>query len=195
MADTVIEPAPAQPGTGDHAVASPDMMRSPSPDASVPEVPSPERSPSPAAVTPTMTSEPPIHNAPTSFTPYDSKPSDGYDYYNSLNEDDKYFKSSSAQPRSYGGHDLDDVDITVDRDYSSRLLGKAGGFSSSVRQNIHGHPLLIRARPEVRPPPGLSSRSRHVMRQGFDIGFNTPALRALYDVLNYCLLTFLSLLS
>lgn len=58
--------------------------------------------------------------------------------------------------------------------------------SSTVKDNILTHPLLLKNRSEA----GLlttyiSSESRHVMRKGFDMGFtssNSSTLRVLYDV-------------
>jgi hypothetical protein len=72
--------------------------------------------------------------------------------------------------------------FSVDTSYTSRLYDIAG-MSSSVRDNILSHPMLMRNRPEQsKPNPKHSSMSRYVMRQGYDMGFTSPSLRKLYDV-------------
>lgn len=75
----------------------------------------------------------------------------------------------------------DNDDTGIDRDYTHRLYDIAG--VSSVRDNIMSHPLLMRNRPESSSStPIHSSRSRYVMRMGYDLGFTSPSLRRLYDV-------------
>lgn len=48
--------------------------------------------------------------------------------------------------------------------------------------NLLRHPTLLRNRPEPLVGPNVSTRSRQVMREGYDLGFSHPGLRALYDV-------------
>lgn len=78
------------------------------------------------------------------------------------------------------GSRIDDLD--VDRDYTTRILSSSGGFTSSVRENILSHPVVLKNRSEPSVTSHISSESRHVMRKGFDIGIASPGLRMLYDV-------------
>ena len=74
-------------------------------------------------------------------------------------------------------------DIDVDRDYTTRLLTAAGGFTSSVRENILTHPVVLKNRADQSSASThISAESRSVMRKGFDMGISSPGLRMLYDV-------------
>lgn len=73
-------------------------------------------------------------------------------------------------------------DLEVDRDYTTRLVSASGGFTSSVREHILSHPVVLKNRSEPGVASYVSSESRQVMRKGFDIGIASPGLRMLYDV-------------
>ena len=114
----------------------------------------------------------------------------------------------SASSSKYRGYDdrgrspysttrRSDVDPGYDPDYTSRLLAAAAGgrgvsyspFSRSsvsrtdnVADNIRFHPIIDRNNPEAPVNRKISNRSRHVMLQGYDMGFTSPALKSLYDV-------------
>ena len=83
-----------------------------------------------------------------------------------------------------------------DPDYTSRLLAAASGGSANyassasstvlrsdnVMDNVRFHPIIDKNRPEAPVNKKLSTRSRQVMMQGYEMGFTSPALKALYDV-------------
>lgn len=85
-----------------------------------------------------------------------------------------HYPSKSARSR------VDDLE--VDRDYTTRLVSASGGFTSSVREHILSHPVVLKNRSEPGVASYVSSESRQVMRKGFDIGIASPGLRMLYDV-------------
>ena len=112
----------------------------------------------------------------------------------------KYSRDSSASYRtydsrtqsaytSYGGAAAD-----YDPDYTSRLLAAASGSattgyspstvlrSDNVADNIRFHPIIDQNKPEAPVNKKLSTRSRQVMLQGYEMGFTSPALKTLYDV-------------
>lgn len=85
-----------------------------------------------------------------------------------------------ARSTRSGSSRIDELD--VDRDYTTRLLSSSGGFTSSVRENILSHPVVLKNRSEPSVASYISTESRQVMRKGFDIGIASPGLRMLYDV-------------
>ena len=108
----------------------------------------------------------------------------------------KYRSVDDRGRSSYTPSRRSDLDVGYDPDYTSRLLAAAGGRSVSfspfrgssvtrtdnVADNIRFHPIIDRNNPEAPVSRKLSNRSRHVMLQGYDMGFTSPALKALYDV-------------
>ena len=78
---------------------------------------------------------------------------------------------------------VQDFDFDIDRDYTTRLISTAGGFTSNVRENILTHPVVVKNRLEPAAAGShISTESRQVMRKGFDLGISSPGLRMLYDV-------------
>ena len=87
-----------------------------------------------------------------------------------------------------------------DPDYASRMIAAASGYggsefagssvgdgggvkrSDNVIDNIRFHPIIDQNKPDAPVNKKLSSRSRHVMRMTYDMGFSQPALKAMYDV-------------
>jgi chromosome segregation ATPase len=76
---------------------------------------------------------------------------------------------------------LQDKDLDIDRDYTTRLISTAGGFTSNVRENILTHPVVVKNRMDPTVSTHISAESRQVMRKGFDLGISSPGLRMLYD--------------
>lgn len=77
---------------------------------------------------------------------------------------------------------LQDKDLEIDRDYTTRLISASGGFTSNVRENIMTHPVVVKNRMDATVgSTHISSESRQVMRKGFDLGISSPGLRMLYD--------------
>lgn len=72
-------------------------------------------------------------------------------------------------------------DFDLDREYTSRLLSSSTGLTSSVRENIMSHPVVLKNRTDGTLSTHISTESRHVMRKGFDLGIGSPALRMMYD--------------
>jgi len=77
---------------------------------------------------------------------------------------------------------VQDKELDVDPDFTSRLISASGGFSSNVRENIVSHPVVVKNRVDPTNTTHISTESRQVMRKGFDLGISSPGLRMLYDV-------------
>ena len=86
-------------------------------------------------------------------------------------------------------HDSYD-DFEIDRDFTSRLISTAIGGQGlfykrgegDVRDNIYTQSASFRNRPEPLANPNLSRRSRKVIRDGYDLGFQAPGLKLLFEV-------------
>jgi len=77
---------------------------------------------------------------------------------------------------------MKDKELDVDPDFTTRLISASGGFSTSVRENIVSHPVVVKNRVDPSNTTHISTESRQVMRKGFDLGISSPGLRMLYDV-------------
>ena len=92
-------------------------------------------------------------------------------------DDDEMF---STPRKSYGDRSYDDYSY---EDYTSRLIETTLGDYRATEAKLMNHPLVQKNRPDPLINPKIRSRrSREIIREGYDLGFSSPGLRALYDV-------------
>ena len=90
---------------------------------------------------------------------------------------------------SYGSSSRHGSNGLLERDFSEEppLYSNVtdGLFPSISTAKLMSHETYLKNRPEPLIIPGLSSESRRVMRKGYDLGFSSPKLRALYEVMSF----------
>ena len=115
----------------------------------------------------------------------DSKKKKDYTSYSKYGGSSSY-TSVSAAPKFKGSYDYKKSYTGTIGPHHYTHLGPQTSHRSEhdVRGNILRHPIVLQNRPEAtKVNPHLSKRSKQVMREGFELGFAYPGLRAMYDVI------------
>ena len=152
-----------------------------------PQAREPPESPKPPSPQPHSTRERPPEPGEVSFKTREVKPESREYSFTQKHSESK----TSRDYQTTGGGGVGGAPYYIDRDeIYSTLPHKSfvesvysGMYPSSVHQNIYSHPLIAQNRPdESVNTQKLSSRSRYVMRSGYDLGFTSPQLRRMYEV-------------
>lgn len=114
---------------------------------------------------------------------YDISPSrHNYNSHQDLSDynSSSYYKTGESSNRYNTDYDPDYSRRLYDQLSSTYSLGSS--YEHNVRDRIYSHPVLTANRPDAYSGSKISSRSRSVMRKGFDLGFTSPLLKQQYDV-------------